>query len=110
MIDRHPIANNWIHWYVINISASAVELPEGASGTREKMPAGSIELRNTYGETGYGGPKPPRGTGPHEYVITVHALTVDKLDLSPKSTPEERARALEGKVIGSASVVGIFQQ
>ena len=110
MVDRHPVANNWVHWFVLNIPASTREIPERASGIYDHMPPGSMELRNSYGEIGYGGPKPPRGSGPHEYVITVYALNVDSLLLGPFSKLDECLRAFEGKVLDSGSVIGIFQQ
>ena len=110
IIDRHPIARNWVHWYVINIPSSTREIAEKASGMREKMPAGSLELRNTFGDIGYGGPKPPKSSGAHDYVITVYAVNVESLPLGPFSTIEECTKELEGKVLASANTVGIFQQ
>jgi Raf kinase inhibitor-like YbhB/YbcL family protein len=41
-IDRHPVANGWLHWLVINIPTSVKVLPEGASGTT-MLPAGAKE-------------------------------------------------------------------
>lgn len=110
MVDRHPIANNWVHWLVLNIPASTREIPEKASGPYDRMPAGCMETRNSYGDIGYGGPMPPRGSGPHEYVITVYALSVESLLLGPFAKLDECLRALEGKILASANVTGIFQQ
>ena len=31
MVDPHPVAQNWVHWLVINIPANATSLEEGAS-------------------------------------------------------------------------------
>jgi len=61
MVDPHPVANNWVHWLVIDLPQDTTSLPEGASGG--KMPKGAVELKNSFGETGYGGPQPPRGSG-----------------------------------------------
>lgn len=66
MIDPHPVAQNWVHWLVINVPANVVFLTEGASG--KKMPPGTVELQNSFGDVGYGGPQPPKGTGDHPYV------------------------------------------
>ena len=106
IVDIHPIAQSWVHWLVINIPSQMTSLEEGASG--RKMPAGSQELLNSFGEIGYGGPQPPKGTGEHSYVITVYALTVDKLDLRADALLPEFKKALEGKVIGSASITGFY--
>jgi Raf kinase inhibitor-like YbhB/YbcL family protein len=110
ILERHPIADNWVHWYVVDIPPTAREIAEKSSGVREKMPAGAIELRNTYGDIGYGGPKPPRGSGPHDYIITVYALSVVSLHVGPSTTPEECGRGMKGVVLGSASAVGVFEQ
>jgi hypothetical protein len=74
------------------------------------LPVDSTELRNSYGENGYGGPNPPRGSGVHEYEITVHALDIPALSLGPYATLAECSAAMRGHVLGSASVVGTFQQ
>ncbi|MCX6814847.1 MAG: YbhB/YbcL family Raf kinase inhibitor-like protein [Candidatus Aenigmarchaeota archaeon] len=106
IVDIHPVANNWMHWLVVNILAGVNSLPEGASGRR--MPPGSIELRNSFGDTGYGGPQPPRGTGDHPYVITLYALNADKLNLGTSTYLSAFKKALEGKVLASASITGKY--
>jgi len=106
MVDPHPVAQNWVHWLVINIPSQVTSLEEGASG--KKMPAGSKELINSFGDIGYGGPQPPTGTGEHPYVVTIYALTVEKLDLTMNASLPQFKRALEGKVIGSASITGKY--
>jgi len=106
MVDPHPVAQNWVHWLVINIPPQVNSLEEGAS--KKKMPKGSIELKNSWGEPGYGGPQPPKGTGEHPYVITLYALTVEKLDLGVNTSLSAFKKAIEGKVIGSASITGKY--
>jgi hypothetical protein len=106
MVDPHPVAQNWVHWLVINIPANAASLDEGASGKR--MPQGAMELKNSFGEIGYGGPQPPKGTGDHPYVVTVFALSVAKLDLGTNVSLAAFKKALEGKVLGSATVTGKY--
>ena len=71
MYDIHPIANNWVHWMVTNIPVNIREFPEGISTKLEKP---IIEHFNSYGEIGYGGPQPPKGSGPHQYIFTIYAL------------------------------------
>ncbi len=80
IVDPHPVANNWVHWLVINIPPETKGLSEGAS--RNSMPAGAVELKNSYGEIGYGGPQPPKGSGDHPYVVTLYALNVPRLDIT----------------------------
>jgi Raf kinase inhibitor-like YbhB/YbcL family protein len=76
-----PTGSGFWHWVVMNIPASVTSIPNGASKTA-KMPAGSLESRTDFGAPGYGGPCPPAGDKPHRYIFTVHALKVDKLDLT----------------------------
>ncbi|MGA3174355.1 MAG: YbhB/YbcL family Raf kinase inhibitor-like protein [Syntrophorhabdales bacterium] len=106
MVDPHPVAQNWVHWLVIDIPADTVSLEEGAS--KKKMPRGSVELKNSFGDVGYGGPQPPKGTGEHPYVFTLYALSVGKLDLPSAATLPAFKKALEGKVLGSATITGKY--
>ncbi len=110
IVDRHPMARNWVHWLVLDIPATCHTLPENASGNRSMMPQGSIELANSYGEPGYGGPKPPPGSGPHDYVITLRALNVPSLSLPEDSSYADLQTTLRGKVLASAEVIGVFEQ
>jgi len=108
MVDPHPIAQNWVHWLVVNIPSSTASLPEGAS--RKNLPAGSTELKNSFGEAGYGGPQPPKGSGEHPYVVTLYALKVEKLDLGGNTSLSAFKKALEGKVIQSAAITGKYER
>ena len=106
MVDPHPVAQNWVHWLVINLPSHVTMIEEGAS--RKKMPAGSLELKNSFGDIGYGGPQPPKGTGDHPYVVTIYALDVEKLDLGVSTSLSAFKKVLEGKVIGTASITGKY--
>ena len=76
----------------------------------KQMPAGSKELYSTYGTLGYGGPEPPKGSGPHPYEVTLYALNVDSLDLPENTTLPAFKKALEGKVIATARTTGIYER
>jgi Raf kinase inhibitor-like YbhB/YbcL family protein len=64
---------------VINIPATIHELPLDASN--KKMPSGCIEINNSFGFKGYGGPQPPDGTGTHPYIFSVYALNIENLQV-----------------------------
>ena len=100
------MARNWVHWLVIDLPGNASSLAEGASG--KKMPMGAVELQNSFGDVGYGGPQPPKGTGDHPYVCTVYALSVPKLDLGKNTNLGAFQAALKGKVLGQASLTGYY--
>ena len=109
ILDPHPIARNWIHWLVVNIPFRERSLPEGASRT-EKLPTGAKELVNSFSESGYGGPAPPKGSGAHPYVATLYALNVEALKLSPNTPLSEFQRAIDGKVIAEVAVTGYYER
>jgi Raf kinase inhibitor-like YbhB/YbcL family protein len=106
IVDPHPVAQNWVHWLVVNIPKEVTVIEEGVS--RRKLPLGSMELTNSFGDIGYGGPQPPKGTGDHPYVVTVYALNVEKLELGNSPTLSAFKKAIEGKVIESASMTGMY--
>lgn len=108
IVDPHPVAQNWVHWLAINIPANANSVEEGASG--RKMPPGTVEPKNSFGQAGYGGPQPPKGSGEHPYVVTLYALNVDKLELGTNTSLSAFKKALEGKVIQSASITGKYER
>lgn len=108
IVDIHPVAGNWVHWIVVNIPPQTTSLPEGAS--RGQMPKGTLEFRNSFGATGYGGPQPPRGTGKHPYVITVYALGVPSLGLDSATGLQAFKDAIRGKVLAEASIRGFYEK
>lgn len=70
MVD--PDAKNFVHWVVTGIPANVTHLPEGMS-PGGPLPEGARELKNDYGNSGYGGPCPPAGDT-HHYIVQVWAL------------------------------------
>jgi hypothetical protein len=108
-VDRHPMANNWVHWIVIDIAPQVSEIPEGASHTG-KMPQGSREWQNTFGTIGWGGPQPPRSSGKHQYEFSLYALNVETLNLSAGTNLSTFNKALEGKILSVAKMTGTFER
>ncbi len=106
MVDPHPVARNWVHWLAADISPEVNSLAAGASG--KNMPKGAQEFQNSFGAPGYGGPQPPPGTGDHPYVVTIYALSVSRLDLGGHPTLAAFQKALEGKILASATITGYF--
>jgi Raf kinase inhibitor-like YbhB/YbcL family protein len=92
------------HWVLYNLPPDARGLPEGVR-TRD-LPHGTRVGKNDWGRTAYGGPCPP--VGQHRYFHKLFALDV-VLDLvSP--TAKELAHAIEGHVLATAEVIGVYQR
>jgi phosphatidylethanolamine-binding protein (PEBP) family uncharacterized protein len=72
------------------------------------MPAGSMELRNSFGLVGWGGPQPPKGTGVHQYEFLLYCLNIEKLNLSSDANLAAFNKAIEGKVLATARLQGTY--
>lgn len=105
-IDEHPVADRFPHWLVYDMPPETTALAEGASGTA--MPGETRELPNGFRRPGWGGPRPPRGSGEHEYRFMLFALDVPHLDISPTADADELAGALEGHTLASAHLSAYF--
>ena len=76
-----PTGSGFWHWLVVNLPPTTTSLAEGAGTVgNAKLPAGAVQARGDAGVAGYFGPCPPQGDPPHHYVITVFAVSADKLD------------------------------
>jgi Raf kinase inhibitor-like YbhB/YbcL family protein len=102
-----PTGSGFWHWVVVDVPVATTELPSGASG--KAMPAGSVELRNDYGETGYGGSAPPAGDRPHRYVYAVHAVDVPALGVDATATPAVVGFNLAFHTLARATMRPTFQ-
>lgn len=95
-----PTGSGWWHWQIVNIPMSVMVMPAGAGNTNQSLaPKGSFQIKNDYGGRGFGGACPPSGHGVHHYRFTVHALSVEKLEL-----PEDASGALVGFMINANTI------
>ena len=111
MIRMPQAGSGWWHWVVFDIPTDISELLEGAGDAAGKMmPKGAIQSITDYGAAGYGGPCPPEGHGIHQYVITVHALKVDKLGLDAKTNPAVVGYYIWNNTLAKASIVTYYER
>lgn len=101
--DPDAPGGTFVHWLIYDIPASVTELPEGQSADGNAN--GARQGRNDFGETGYGGPRPPSGT--HHYRFHLYAL-----DTEPR-IPEGADRsqldeAIRDHVVGIAELTGCY--
>ena len=106
-----PTASGFWHWAVFNIPASVTSLPVGA-GTpfSDALPAGAVTLKNDAGMPGYVGAAPPVGHGPHRYMVVVHALDAETLDVPAEGSCAYLGFNIFGHGIARARIIGTFEQ
>lgn len=96
-----PTGSGWWHWFAFNIPAETSGL--GAGGV---LPAGSIELRNDYGASGFGGACPPEGEV-HRYVFTVYALPTT-LEIDGSVSNALAGYMVNATATASASITAVY--
>jgi len=96
------------HWFIWNIPATTMQLPEGLPGGSD-LPDGSHQLKRGNPPTaGYFGPCAPAGPN-HHYTFELYALD-SKLDLSPDATRADAMKAMDGHILGAAVFVTMFHR
>lgn len=109
-IDPHPVAKNWVHWLLFDLPGSSRELAAEQSRTN-RLDNGARQGLNSYGDTGWGGPQPPPGTGDHPYIFTLYALDIHPFPVETElPSIEEVQNAMEGHILGEATYTGFYSQ
>jgi Raf kinase inhibitor-like YbhB/YbcL family protein len=104
-----PTLSGFWHWAVANLPAGVTELPDDA-GDGGDLPGGGLTLVNDAGMRRYVGAAPPPGHGVHRYYVAVHALDVDKLDLTEDASPAFLGFNLFQHAIARAYIYGTYEQ
>lgn len=99
MEDPDAPGGLWVHWVTWDIPPDTREIRE------HTVPFGTEEGRNSWGESGYGGPCPPSGT--HRYIFRLYALDT-KLHLSGDAAKEKLEAAMEGHIMTTAELMGTY--
>ena len=68
---------------------------------------GTTEGRNSFGNTGYDGPCPPRGDKPHHYVVTAYVLK-SKLGLPEGASLDSVVAQIRVRASASGSITGLY--
>jgi Raf kinase inhibitor-like YbhB/YbcL family protein len=106
MDDPDAPSDIFTHWIVFNILAESLNLPAAAKSNN--LPVGSLQGRNSYGTTAYGGPCPPPGS-PHRYRFTLYALD-QPVALAAGATREQLLGATRSHILAQARLVGLYQR
>lgn len=106
-----PTGSGWWQWVIFDIPATVNELVENAGNTDLNLaPKEAIQSLNDYGGYGYGGPCPPINGGIHEYIFTIYALKVPKLNLNKNSNPAMVGFYIDANTIQKASLVMYYER
>ncbi len=88
----------WVHWVIFDIPL--------INRIEENSIPGK-QGRNDFGRNDYGGPCPPSGT--HRYFFKIYALD-KKLNLTEGLTKKELEKAMEGRILGQAGLIGLYKK
>jgi Raf kinase inhibitor-like YbhB/YbcL family protein len=101
MHDPDALSTDFLHWLVWDI-------PPGTENISvNSVPIGARQGTNGMGQTGYGGPCPPKGTGNHRYIFDFYALDTT-LDLPDDAKREDVINAQKGHVLDHTVLMGTF--
>jgi len=95
----------WVHWTLYNLPPAGTGLAKGVEP--HDLPPGTLQGRNNWGRTGYGGPCPPSGR--HRYFFKLYALDTALPDLG-EPAKAGLLRSMEGHVLDRAEFVGTYQR
>ncbi|MBT30159.1 MAG: YbhB/YbcL family Raf kinase inhibitor-like protein [Thalassobius sp.] len=106
-----PTGSGWWHWVMFDVPADVKSLKKNAGSIEAQLaPKNAIQSITDYGAYGYGGPCPPEGHGPHQYIVTVYALKTDKLGVDKNASPALVGFNLTANTIEKASIVFYYQR
>ena len=106
--DPDAPSGTFHHWGVFNMpdTRRSIERGEGNGGSNTNF----VQAVNDAGKSGYMGPCPPKGHGPHHYHFKLYALDVDKLTLSPDAKiPDVESQAQQHQ-IAMAQMTGTYER
>lgn len=100
MDDPDAPRGTFTHWVVLNIDPAITVIKE------ESAPPGSLEVTNSFGKSGYGGPCP--GSGTHRYIFKLYALKSGPVNFVKEPTMAEARAYAEGDMIAKAELMGTY--
>ena len=95
----------WVHWLLYNLPASCEGLAPALPS--RMLPGLSLQGKNDWGRTGYGGPCPPIGR--HRYFFKLYALDAVLPDLHLPTKAQLEA-AMAGHVLAEAQLIGTYEK
>ena len=106
-----PTGSGFWHWAVANLPATVTDLPAGVGdGSNAGFPGDAITLSNDAGLKRFIGAAPPPGHGVHRYIIVVHAVKVEKLEIDGDASPAYLGFNLFSNAIARAVITGTYEK
>jgi Raf kinase inhibitor-like YbhB/YbcL family protein len=105
MIDVDVKPSQWSHWIVVDLPVTATSLPQGT----QSLPGNAKAMVSNFGDAGYGGPCPPKGTGVHHYQFTIWALPTASVSFAPDEKATEIIAFLSQRALERASLTAVVQ-
>ncbi len=105
MDDPDAPAGTWNHWLLWDIPADTHFLPQEHRAARPVHSG-----KNDFGKTGYGGPCPPKGGGPHRYFFRLYALDTPRLGVPEATHRKELEHAIDRHQLGDTEYIGRFER
>jgi Raf kinase inhibitor-like YbhB/YbcL family protein len=106
LILDDPDAPNgvWDHWILFNIPANVNQLAENL----KKLPSGTLEGKNSWGNVDYRGPCPP-AQQEHRYFFKLYALD-STLSLPAAVTKSQLESAMKNHVLGHTELMTKYKR
>jgi hypothetical protein len=101
--DENAPGGAFVHWSLYDLPAGSLAVGSA------RLPAGSVEGRNSFGRIGYGGPCPPKGDPAHHYVFSIHALD-DYPGLRRGASPAAVRQAIAGHSLAAGRLTGTYRR
>jgi Raf kinase inhibitor-like YbhB/YbcL family protein len=105
MIDVDVKPSQWSHWIVVDLPPTTTSLPQGV----HSLPGNAKAIVSNFGDSGYAGPCPPRGTGVHHYVFTIWAMPTATISFVSDQKATALADFLAQNALDRASFTAIVQ-
>lgn len=108
--DPDAPIGTFVHWVLWNypVNGPIVNIPEALPKV-EKLQNGAMQGYNDFGKVGYNGPCPPKGHGVHHYHFKIYAVNT-LIELKGKVTKKELEKALSGRILAQAEIVGLYER
>ena len=103
--DPDAPGGTWHHWAAYDLPSTLTELAGGAAQN-----PGIRQAVNDFRKSGYGGPCPPHGHGPHHYHFRLLALSTAQLQAKANVSCRDIEREARKSVIAEAILVGWYER